>query len=209
MAGLASWLVSGPLLREGHAEVEHGMLVTRDVSHEDTHLAGVNLAPVATPLALDAHCMCAAFGKAARIEGEDAIGCTPLSDYRSDQHGDQWPMIPEGGAHEVLQDLSLDIDQGGDLLGMLAVHVGQQPLEGEVHMAPAGLGLQSALGRHDKIAQAVHHGGEHVGGNDAVPPSCFLPLCPRWCHLFASSHWHADSGRSLEAIDTTRGCVMQ
>src|SRR5713101_1767918 len=55
MAFLASLLVSCPLLRQGQAEVEQGMLLTRDVSHEDAHLAGIDLAPVATPLALDAH----------------------------------------------------------------------------------------------------------------------------------------------------------
>src|SRR5712691_12798623 len=55
----------------------------------------------------------------------------------------------------------------------------------------------------------VHHGSEDVGGNDAVTQQCLLPLCPRRCHLFASSHWHADVGCWLEAIDTTRDYVMQ
>ena len=44
---------------------------------DDTHLAGVDLAPVATPLALDAPRLGAAFGKAAQIEGDDALGFTP------------------------------------------------------------------------------------------------------------------------------------
>jgi hypothetical protein len=33
------------------------------------------------------------------------------------------------------QDLSLDIDKGGDFLGILAFHVGQQFLEVEVDMS--------------------------------------------------------------------------
>src|SRR6266496_5889812 len=78
-----------------------------------------------------------------------------------------------------------------------------------MHVALAGFGLNSLLIRHDEIAETVHHGGEHVGGNDTVTQQCLLPLCPRRCHLFASSHWHADVGCWLEAIDTTRGYVMQ
>ena len=116
---------------------------------------------------------------------------------------------PRGGADEVLQDLSLDIDEGGDFLGILAVHVGQQPLKVEVDMAPDGLGLQGVLIRRDKIAQAVHHMGEHVGGHHTVAQQCFFPLCPRRCHLFASSNCHVDSGHSLEAIVITMCYVMQ
>jgi hypothetical protein len=74
MALLASWLVSCPLLREGQAEVEHGMLLARDVSHEDADLTGVDLAPVATPWTFDPHRVRAALGKTAGIEGDDAIG---------------------------------------------------------------------------------------------------------------------------------------
>src|SRR6266511_3289886 len=78
-----------------------------------------------------------------------------------------------------------------------------------MHVALAGFGLKSLLIRHDEIAKMVHHGGEHGGENDTVTQQCLLPLCPRRCHLFASSHWHIDIGCGLEAIDTTIGCVMQ
>src|SRR5713226_4488815 len=50
-----------------------------------------------------------------------------------------------GRPNEVLHDLSLDIDQGGNFLGILALQMGQQPLEVEVHGALAGLGLQRVL----------------------------------------------------------------
>ena len=66
-------------------------------------------------------------------------------------------MIPGRRADEVLDDLSLDIDQGRDVLGILAGQVGQQPLEVEVHVALAGLGLQRVLIGHDELAQTVHH----------------------------------------------------
>src|SRR5712691_3581739 len=83
-------------------------------------------------------------------------------------------------------DLSLDIDQSGDCLGILALHVGQQPLEVEVEMEPVGLGLQGVLIGHDKRAQPVDHLLEHVGGHDAVTQQFLSPLCPHVVHLFAS-----------------------
>jgi hypothetical protein len=69
-----------------------------------------------------------------------------------------------------LPDLSLDIDQGSDLLSILAVQVGQETRQIAMHMVLAGLGLKSLLIGHDKLVQTVHHGAEHVGRNDAVPP---------------------------------------
>src|SRR5262249_10088227 len=74
VACLALLLVSGPLLGEGQAEGKQGMVMVRDVAHEDADLAVVDLAPVTTPLALDPHRMRAALGEAAGIEGDDPIG---------------------------------------------------------------------------------------------------------------------------------------
>jgi hypothetical protein len=79
-------------------------------------------------------------------------------------------MIPRCRPDEVLQDLAIAIDPGGALLSILAVHVGQQPLEVEVNMTPTALGLQSALVRHDKIARVVHQGVEYVGGHETIAP---------------------------------------
>ena len=103
-------------------------------------------------------------------------------------------MIPGRGADELLQDQALDIDQGGDLLGILAVQVGQETCQIEVHIALAGLGLKRVLIGHHEVAQTVNHGVEHVGGNDAVTQQFLLPLCPRRGHLFASSKGHIDTG---------------
>src|SRR5215471_14404752 len=75
MACLASLLVPCPLLGKGQAEVKQGMIMVRDVAHEDPDLAVVDLPPVATPLALHPHRMRAALGEAAGIEGDDTIGC--------------------------------------------------------------------------------------------------------------------------------------
>jgi hypothetical protein len=118
-------------------------------------------------------------------------------------------VVPGRGANEVLQDLALDMDEGGNLLGILAAQVGQQALQVERHIALADLGLQHSLIGHHEVAQPLHHGGEHVGGHDAVTQQFFSPLGPRGCHLFASLARHADRGCSLEATDTTMRYGMQ
>src|SRR5437764_8188741 len=118
-------------------------------------------------------------------------------------------MIPARGADELLYDQALDIDRSGDLLGILAVQVGQETCQIEVHMAFAGLGLKRVLIGHHEVTQTVNNGCEHVGGNNTVTQQVRLPLCPRWGHLFASTKWYVDMVCCLEAIDTTRGYVTQ
>ena len=60
------------------------MVMARDVPHEDADLAVVDLAPVATPLALHAHRMRAPLREAAGIKGDDAIGFPQLLDHLPD-----------------------------------------------------------------------------------------------------------------------------
>jgi hypothetical protein len=64
-------------------------------------------------------------------------------------------MIPGGCADERLDDQTLNIDEGGDLLGILAVQVGQEAYQIEVQMAFAGLGLEPVLIGHHEVAQTV------------------------------------------------------
>ena len=84
MACLASWFVACSLCWQRQAEVEQGMIVARDVPHEDADLAVVHLAPVATPLALDPHRVRATLGKTAGIEGDDALRVTQPFGHLSD-----------------------------------------------------------------------------------------------------------------------------
>src|SRR5262249_36096678 len=84
VACLASKLVVCPFLGQIQAEIEQGMVVVRDVSHEHADLAIIDLPPVATPLALDPDRVRAAFGKAARIESDDAIRFAQPLGYLSD-----------------------------------------------------------------------------------------------------------------------------
>src|SRR5258708_20745854 len=77
VACLASWLVACPVLGEGQAEVEHGMIVLRDVAHEDADLAIVDLPPVATPLPFDAHRARAPVGETPGITPDDAPAPPP------------------------------------------------------------------------------------------------------------------------------------
>ena len=76
------------------------------------------------PLPFDAHRVRAALGETTGIKGDDAIGCTQLIDHLSDQYRDQRAVVPGRDADEVLDDLSIDIDQGGDVLGVLALQMG-------------------------------------------------------------------------------------
>src|SRR5215468_4280506 len=109
-------------------------------------------------------------------------------------------MIPGPRADEVLDDLALDIDEGGDLLRILPLQMGQQPLEVEVHVAPAGLGLQSMLIGYDELAQTLHHLREDVRGDETIAQDFLSPLGPHGVHLFASSHGSVNTGCCVEAM---------
>src|SRR2546423_1621482 len=129
VACVAPLLVVCPLPRQGQPEVEQRMVVCRDIAHEDTDLAVVNFAPVATPLTFDADRMGAALGETTRIEGDNAIGLAQAMDHLRHQHLDQRAMIPGRRANERLDDQSLDMDERGDVLGIFAGQVRQHPLE--------------------------------------------------------------------------------
>jgi hypothetical protein len=119
MTLLASSLVPYPFLGQVQAKVEQGMLVVTDVAHEDADLAVVDLTPVAAPLALDPHRVGAAFGETAGIESDDAIGLTQSIGHLTNQYLDQRSMIPWCSTDEGWDDLSFDIDERGDVLGIL------------------------------------------------------------------------------------------
>src|ERR1044072_3042596 len=127
------------------------MVVARDVRHEHTHLAVIDFAAVAGPLALPAHRMRAPLREAAGIKGDDPIRFPQLLDYLSDQPREQRAMIPGRGADELLQDQAFDIDEGGDLLRILAVEVGQEAYQIEMYMAFAGFGLKRVLKGHHEV----------------------------------------------------------
>src|SRR5215831_15491190 len=94
-----------------------------------------------TPLAFDPDRMGTALGETARIEGDDAIGLAQAMHHLRDQHLKQGSMIPWCGADEGLDDLSLDIDKSGNVLGIVAGEVRQEPLEIEVQVTLSSLGL--------------------------------------------------------------------
>src|SRR5215510_11218377 len=112
-------------------------------------------------------------------------------------------MIPGHRADEVLDDLALTINESGNFLRILPLQMGQQPLEVEVHVAPAGLGLQSVLIGYDERAQTLHHLREDVGGDETIAQDFLSPLCPHGVHLFAASHCSVDTECCLEAMVIT------
>ena len=114
--------------------------------------------------------------EAAGIKGDHPIGFPQLLDDLSDQYLDQWTMIPGRGPNELLQDQALDIDEGRNLLGILAVQVGQQTRQVEGHITLPCRGLQTVLIGHHEVAQTVHQGVEHVRGNDAIVQQLLVTL---------------------------------
>ena len=157
-----------------------------EIGDEDTNLAVIDFAPMPTPLAFDPDRMSAALGETTRIEGDNAIGLAQAMDHLRHQYLDQRAMIPWHRANELLDDLSLDIDERGDVLGIFVGQGRQQPLEIAVQVTLSSLSLQRLLVGSDERSQTVDHGVEDVGGNDAVVQQLLSPLCPRQCHLFAS-----------------------
>ena len=65
-----------------------------------------------------------AFGETAGIERDDALRLAQAIGHLNHQHLDQRLVVPGRGAHKCLHDLSLDIDEGRDVLGILARQVG-------------------------------------------------------------------------------------
>ena len=163
------------------------------VAHEHADLAVIDFASVPTPLAFDPDRMGAALGETTRIEGDNAIGLAQAMDHLRHQCLDQWAMIPWRGTEEFLHDLSLDIDERGDVLGIFAGEVRQEPLEIEVQVTLSSLSLQRLLVGYDERGQAVDHGVEDVRGHDSVAQQLLSPLCPHRCHLFASSTGHLET----------------
>src|SRR5712671_6010522 len=170
------------------------MLMIADVAQEHADLAGIACASVPTPLAFDPDRVHAALGETARIEGDDAIGLAQSTGHLRHQHLEQRAMIPWCSTDECLDDLALDIDEGGDVLGIFPGQVRRESLEIEVHVALSGLSLQNLLIGHDELDQTVDHGVKNVRGHDAVAQQLLSPLCPCGCHLFASSTWPANGG---------------
>ena len=109
-----------------------------------------------------------AFGETAGIERDDALRLAQAIGHLTHQHLDQRLVVPGRGANECLYDLSLDSDERRDVLSILAGQVGQQPLEVEMDVSLAGLGLKNMLVGHDELAQPVDHLMEHIGGHETI-----------------------------------------
>jgi hypothetical protein len=169
------------------------MIAARHVPHVHADLTVVDFASMAIPLPFHPHRMPPPLREAAGIKSDHPIGFPQLLNDLSDQYLDQRPMIPGRGPNELLQDQALDIDQRRDGLGMLAGQVGQQPLEVEMYVALASLGLKSVLIGHNELAEPLHHLLKNVRGNETIAQYFLSPLCPRRGHLFASSPWSVDT----------------
>jgi hypothetical protein len=89
------------------------------------------------------------------------------------------------------------------MITILPLQRGQQPLEIEVYVAPAGRGLQSVLIGYDELVQTLHHLREDVGGDETIAQDFLSSLCPHGVHLFASAHCPVDTECCMEAMVIT------
>src|SRR5262249_54477137 len=94
-------------------------------------------------------------------------------------------------------------NEGGDLLRILPLQMGQQSLEEEVHVAPASLGLQRELIGYHELGQTLHHLREDVGGTEPIAQDFLSLLCPQGVDLFATSDCHVDTECCSEAMVIT------
>src|SRR5262249_19451653 len=135
------------------------------------------------------------------VEAQSSMG--PLG-YRYLAQGDPWelmvyptPVELVGGADDgavVNPGFSLDLQA-------LLAHFDRVEA---FQWYPIGLGpydtegpcvsIEGLYQGHDERGQPVDHGGGDVRGNDAIAQQRLSPLCPRPCHLFASSTGHLETG---------------
>jgi hypothetical protein len=117
-------------------------------------------------------------------------------------------MVLWHNADEVLDELSLHIDQGGDFFGILALQVGQQALEVEMH-GVGNIGLKRLLVWHNEPGETIRHLVKDVGADETIVQQFLSPPCPQGAHLFASSRWPVNVGCCREAIGITIRYEMQ
>src|SRR5271169_5688791 len=150
-------LILCPLLVEIQPHVHQGVLLSRNVSQVDAHLAVVDFSVTATPLPCYAHRILALLSEARGIENEYAIGLTQLRADLPRQLLNQQAVVPEPLPNELLQRLSILVVKIGDGLRALPLHVREQPC----HILPQVLLLCGTL--HDRRIgfdepfQAIQH----------------------------------------------------
>ena len=132
MALRATSVVFGPLRRQKQPVIEQGVAVPADIAEEDADLAVVDLAEPAAPLPLDATGVLALLGEAGAVTDENALGIPPDLDDMLPQTVQHRPVLPGGGADEVLQVLAANVGEVGDGLAGLAGEVGEFALEDEL-----------------------------------------------------------------------------
>jgi len=170
-----------------------------DVAQVDAHLAVVEFAQPAAPLALHADRLAALLGEGGGVEDEDRVGLAQLCAHLACQLIEQGLVVPVGLAEELLESLALAVVQVGDALGVLAGQVGEQPLD----VVP---GVGTLLGGEQRLCERLQEGlqpaqraAQQSGGDLGVGQQLAE------AHAEASLHWPLLSARA----GLPRGIVRQ
>ena len=106
MAFLAPRRVGRPARGQVEPPVQRGVAGGAGVGQEDTHLAVVDLAQAAAPLAVDAAGFSPLLGEAAGVDDHDAVGLGQLLADMPPQLGHHGLVVPLAGADEELDRLA-------------------------------------------------------------------------------------------------------
>ena len=152
-APLAPRPVLGPCPGQVEPDIDQGMLAGRGIGHIDADLAVVDLAEPTEPLPLYADRGVPLLGEAGGVEDDHPVGGAQLAADLLGQLLDQGPVVPGGGADEVLQAVPVLVVAVGDRLGVLVAQVGDQP--GQV-----GPGVVLLLAAHQALGEGPGELGE-------------------------------------------------
>jgi hypothetical protein len=162
---LPAFVVPGPLAGQVQPPVQGGVALGRGVGQEDAHLAVLDLAQPAAPLAGHAAGGVARLGEAAGVQHQHGVGVAPLLGHVPAQLGHDRLIVPGAGADEVLHRLALPAGEVGDGFGGLAFQVAELALEHH----PSQFVLLDAIEAGQVAAQEALQApaaAAHVGGGD-------------------------------------------
>jgi hypothetical protein len=191
-AFLAAAAILRPFSRNVQPHIHQRMFAPRDVAHEDSHLAILDLSQSSAPLSRDGDRMPALLGKRRRVENDYAVWLSQFLTHLARQFFQQGLIIPGGCAQECLQSLPILVVAISDRLGVLSLHVGQQALQVHASMGSLLWPSQPRCERLGELVQPLRHTGEHRRMHLAIGQQLGLPQLKTSLHRLPPS-----SGKSV------------
>ena len=133
------------------------MLLVRNISHADRHLAVVDLAETSTPLPCDADRFAPRFMKTRGIKHDHSVLFAQLRAHLAHQLVAQWLVIPIRPPDKPLQPHALLAKAIGNRFGILALKVREQALHERAGMRALLLADQVFSKRFHKPLQPRQH----------------------------------------------------